>query len=263
LLNETNLSSTEIKQAINKGCLWLQRGKNIKRIRRLKTVLQTGQQLHFYYNPQVLQQKPKQAELIEDNGAYSIWHKPAGMLCQGSKWGDHTTLYRYAEQHLKPQRNGIIVHRLDRMTSGIMILAHQRKVAAAFTKLFENREIEKCYRAMVHGNYHQASNSITIDKKLNNKSAVSHIQQVEYSPEHNKSIVDIRIDTGRKHQIRQHLAMAGYPVVGDRLYGLDSSEEEVTPDLQLTSYKLSFKCPVTNKIKQFELDKSKLPVLNS
>ncbi len=261
LNHELELKISEIKQAIKKGCLWLQDGKKIKRLRRLKTVLRTGQQLHFYYNPEILLQKPELAELIEDNSAYSVWYKPAGMLCQGSKWGDHTTIYRYAEQHLEPERNAIIVHRLDRMTSGLIILAHQRKVAAAFTKLFEKRAIEKNYHMIAHGHFKTAKNSITIDKAINNKPAVSHVQLIQYNQQHNKSILDVCIETGRKHQIRQHLAMAGYPVVGDRLYGVENTTESV-PDLQLIAYKLSFKCPVSKEIKQYELDKSKLTVLS-
>ncbi len=257
LKSELDLSSNEIKLAINKGCLWLEKGNNINRIRRLKTVLQAGQRLHFYYNREILRQNPLEAELIEDNQAYSIWYKPAGMLSQGSRWGDHTTIHRYAEKNLTPQRNSIIVHRLDKMTSGLIILAHQRKVAASFTRLFENRQIEKHYRAIVQGNFKEAENEMTIEIPLNEKSAISHFQLIEFNQQYNQSILDVRIDTGRKHQIRQHLALTGYPVVGDRLYGEDPSGNKT--DLQLTAYKLRFDCPVTGERKSYKLDGSKLP----
>ncbi len=257
--SKSQLSTAQLKQAINKGCLWLERGKKIKRIRRLKSQLQSGQQLHFYYNQKILAEEPLKAQLIEDNGAYSIWHKPAGMLCQGSKWGDHTTIYRYAEKQLKPQRNSIIVHRLDKMTSGLMILAHQRKIAAAFTVLFEQRQIEKHYRVMVQGHFKQAEKLLTLDTDLNNKSAISHIKLMEINQQSDRSILDVHIETGRKHQIRQHLAMAGYPVVGDRLYGLDNEVEEIVEDLQLTAYKLQFICPLSGEVKKYQMDESKLP----
>ncbi len=256
--SKSQLSTAQLKQAINKGCLWLERGKKIKRIRRLKSQLQSDQQLHFYYNQKILSEEPLKAQLIEDNGAYSIWHKPAGMLCQGSKWGDHTTIYRYAEKQLKPQRNSIIVHRLDKMTSGLMILAHQRKIAAAFTVLFEQRQIEKHYRVMVQGHFKQAEKLLTLDTDLNNKSAISHIKLMEINQQSDRSILDVHIETGRKHQIRQHLAMAGYPVVGDRLYGLDNEVEERVEDLQLTAYKLQFICPLSGEVKKYQLDESKL-----
>ncbi|MCP4272622.1 MAG: RNA pseudouridine synthase [Gammaproteobacteria bacterium] len=257
--SKSQLSTAQLKQAINKGCLWLERGKKIKRIRRLKSQLQSDQQLHFYYNQKILSEEPLKAQLIEDNGAYSIWHKPAGMLCQGSKWGDHTTIYRYAEKQLKPQRNSIIVHRLDKMTSGLMILAHQRKIAAAFTVLFEQRQIEKHYRVMVQGHFKQAEKLLTLDTDLNNKSAISHIKLMEINQQSDRSILDVHIETGRKHQIRQHLSMAGYPVVGDRLYGLDNEVEERVEDLQLTAYKLQFICPLSGEVKKYQMDESKLP----
>ncbi len=259
LSNELELSTSQLKQAINKGCLWLERGKKIKRIRRLKTPLQSGQQLHFYYNQKIFSEEPLTAQLIEDNGAYSIWYKPAGMLCQGSKWGDHTTIYRYAEKKLKPQRNSIILHRLDKMTSGLMILAHQRKIAAAFTALFEQRQIEKYYRVMVNGHFKQAEKLLTLDTPLDSRSAVSHIKLIEVDKQRNRSILDVSIETGRKHQIRQHLSLAGYPVVGDRLYGLDYEEQEIIEDLQLTAYKLQFNCPLSGEVKKYQLDESKLP----
>lgn len=259
LKNELELSSIQIKQAINKGCLWVANGRKIKRLRRVKTKLKPDQELHFYYNPEILEQRPLTAELIEDNDAYSIWYKPAGMLCQGSRWGDHTTIYRYAEQHLKPERKAIIVHRLDKMTSGLLILAHQRKIAAAFSQLFEQRQIRKCYRALLRGVFDVADGKLTIDSRVNDKPAVSHVELVRTDRKLNQSLVDIEIETGRKHQIRQHLAGIGYPIVGDRLYGQELGTDDNIPDLQLTAYQLSFVCPVTGEEKSYQLENNKLP----
>ncbi|MCP3675543.1 MAG: RNA pseudouridine synthase, partial [Gammaproteobacteria bacterium] len=173
--NECGLSSGQIKIAIGKGCLWLESGSKIKRLRRIKTTLKTGEQLHFYYNQQVLDQQPLTAKLIEDNHAYSVWHKPAGMLCQGSKWGDHTTINRYVEKHF--QRTAFIVHRLDKMTSGLIIIAHQKKVATAFATIFEQRKIMKEYRALVHGIFEEKT-ELTIETPVNKKPAISHIQLI-------------------------------------------------------------------------------------
>ncbi|RLA02294.1 MAG: RNA pseudouridine synthase, partial [Gammaproteobacteria bacterium] len=225
LKNELDLPISQIKQAIGKGCLWIEKDKIITRLRRFKTKLKSGQQLHFYYNSAILEQSPLQAELIEDNQAYSIWHKPAGMLCQGSKWGDHTTINRFVEKNLKPERPAIIVHRLDKMTSGLLILAHQKKVAAAFGRLFEQRKIKKCYRAQVHGLFDDAP--VVFEQPVNNKPAISRVQLLEKSEKLNQSLLRICIDTGRKHQIRQHLATAGFPVVGDRLFGHQRDSESV------------------------------------
>ena len=251
------LSSAQIKSAIGKGCLWLESGSKIKRLRRIKTALKIGDQLHFYYNQQVLDQQPLTAELIEDNHAYSVWYKPAGMLCQGSKWGDHTTINRYVEKQF--QRPAFIVHRLDKMTSGLIIIAHQKKIAAAFTQIFEQRKIMKIYRALVHGLFKEET-ELTIDTPVNGKPAVSHVQLIAKSAEKQQSIVDISIETGRKHQIREHLSSIGFPIVGDRLYGIEDTSQEHLPDLKLVSYKLNFICPVKLESKSYQLENKKLPV---
>jgi len=263
LKNEIELSSIQIKQAIAKGCLWLEKSNKIKRLRRLKTELKVNQQLHFYYNSEVLAQRPLEAQLLEDNDSYSIWVKPSGMLSQGSKWGDHTTIYRYAEQMLTPQRQGIIVHRLDKMTSGLMILAHHRKTAAAFTQLFEQRKIKKCYRAKLNGLLEEALNDeIILDSPLDDKPAFSRVKTLQTDPTLNQSLVNICIETGRKHQIRQHLAQLGYPLVGDRLYGNDVIDNTQRPDLQLTAYLLEFICPISGENKSYQLNDEQCPLLS-
>lgn len=256
---ELDLSSIQIKQAINKGCLWLQKGTKTKRLRRLKTPLQAEQQLHFYYDQKILEQRSLKAVLIADNKAYSIWYKPAGMLCQGSRWGDHTTIYRYVEQNLQPERKAIIVHRLDKMTSGLLILVHQKNIAGAFSRIFEQRQIKKCYRAIIHGDFNAVDGKLSIDTAIDGKPALSHIQLIERNQQLNQSLVDVQIETGRKHQIRIHLASAGFPVVGDRLYGMESDESENYPDLQLTAYQLEFICPISGEAKIYQLDDDKLP----
>ncbi len=256
LKKECELSSAQIKPAIGKGCLWLESGSKVRRLRRIKTSLKTGEQLHFYYNQQILEQQPLTALLIEDNHAYSVWYKPAGMLCQGSKWGDHTTINRYVEKQF--QRTSFIVHRLDKMTSGLIIIAHQKKIAAAFTRIFEQRKITKEYRALVHGLFEDAE--LTIDTPVNGKAAVSHVQLITSSAEKQQSILDISIDTGRKHQIREHLSSIDFPIVGDRLYGIEDASQEYIPNLKLVSYKLSFICPVTLIEKSYQLENEMLPI---
>ena len=246
LSDVSGLSRQNIKQYMQKGAVWLTKGKSTQRIRRAKKTLPIGDELHFYYDKKVLDMQASAAKLISDEGDYSIWHKPYGMLSQGSKWGDHCTLYRWAEQHLKPERPAFIVHRLDRAATGLIMLAHKKKTATLLSQLFQQRQIEKHYRVSVHGEF---PTEITIDEPLDGKKAVSHIKLIEYNAEKKQSVLDVHIETGRKHQIRRHLSQQGFPVVGDRLYGTDSSGG----NLQLSAVSLRFICPITGNEKNFSL----------
>lgn len=284
LQQASGFSKQKLKQIMQKGCVWLEQshaprqaklgkaessGSNpyyasapvatdqlantqfIQRLRRAKKALKAGDILHFYYDESVLSAEPPVAKLVSDRGDYSVWNKPSGMLSQGSKWGDHCTVYRWAEKHLSPERPAFIVHRLDRAASGLILLAHKKSTAAALSKLFEQRCIEKHYRVWVRGDFHQALDQgeqiKTIRDEIDGKSACSHVALLAFDAEKQQSLLDVNIETGRKHQIRKHLAGVGYPVVGDRLYG----EGEHTVDLQLTAALLKFVCPVSGEEVEF------------
>lgn len=260
LADKTSISKSQLKQAMTKGAVWLTRGKKTQCIRRAKKTLLAGDKLHLYYNEEILAQEPPRPELIADEGAYSVWYKPYGMLSQGSKWGDHCTISRWAEQHLSPQRPAFIVHRLDRAATGLILVAHEKKVAAALSALFQSRDIDKQYKAIVHGKFPVVEQTINSD--IDDKTAISHVQLLEYDEESDRSLVQVKIETGRKHQIRRHLSEAGFPIIGDRLYG-DFEKNNEHEDLQLTAFTLAFQCPVTGKPRAYRLNDDKLPQLSS
>ena len=255
----SNLSRTLVKQAMANGAVWITRGNQNRRIRRSKTKLRCEDQLHLYYDQKVQDERPPEPTLIEDVGGYSVWLKPRGMRSQGSKWGDHCTIMRWAETHLEPERTSFTVHRLDLNTSGLILVAHSKSDAAALAKLFQTREIHKRYRAEVHGDLSGIDSPLTVDKELEGKHCVSHLSFVELSEDEKRSLVDIDLETGRKHQIRRHLAGLGHPIVGDRAYGNGEADGK---DLQLTAYRLSFDCPLREKPVYYELDKALLPSFN-
>ncbi len=248
LVENTPLSKQKIKSAMSKGSVWLESSIGIHRLRRAKKILNPGDTLHLYYDQAILDSTPEAAELIADEGEYSVWNKPYGMYSQGSKWGDHCTIYRWAEAHLKPQRPAFLVHRLDRAASGLILLAHSKKMAAAFSKLFKNRQIQKQYKAIVEGNPGQLTLPYIISGDIDGKPAISKIIAIN-PPGNNKTSITIEIETGRKHQIRKHLSASGYPIVGDRLYGSGQSKE----NLQLQSYYLKFNCPLMNTVREYSL----------
>lgn len=229
------LSKAELKAAMQKGAVWLSRGGSTQRLRRASRILNPADELHLYYDAQVLQQQPLEPQLIADEGGFSVWNKPCGMLCQGSKYGDHTTLYRWAETRLQPERPAFIVHRLDRATSGLILLAHNKRTARSLSGLFESRQVEKRYRAVVKGLLEL--NDELIDAPVNGKPARSRVTTLQVDTQLGLSLVEVRLETGRKHQIRQHLLGLGHAIIGDRLYGTGDSDGS---DLKLQSCWLSF-----------------------
>lgn len=259
LVAESGLSKQQIKQAMYKGAFWRTRGKQTQRIRRVPKNSKTGDAFHLYFDEKVLTEEPPEAQLIADEGAYSVWYKPYGLRSQGSKWGDHCTVYRWAELHLEPQRPAFLVHRLDRAASGLILVAHEKKVAAALSGLFERRDIDKRYRVIVEGRFSEACDEgvpQTFSDTLDGKRAVSHAHCLVYDEESNRSLLEVSIETGRKHQIRRHLSEAGFPVAGDRLYGDAAHSEE---NLQLTACSLAFVCPLTGVERDYQLPSKLLP----
>lgn len=248
LSENTDFSKQKIKRIMQNGAVWLESSIGIDRLRRAKKNLKAGDKVHLYYDESVQEAEPPEAELIADEGAYSIWNKPSGMFSQGSKWGDHCTIYRWAEMNLLPQRQAFIVHRLDRAANGLIILAHKKSIAKKFSAMFENREIFKKYRARVEGVVGSLELPYIIKNEIDNKLSISEIVSVTQL-ENNRADLEVVIKTGRKHQIRRHLSGLGYPIEGDRLYGA----KNLDVNLQLSAVHLKFACPVTGEQKEWFL----------
>lgn len=255
----SGLSKQRIKRAMSRGAVWVTRGSNTQRLRRVKRKLRIGDEVHLYYDKKILAEIPAEPTLIADVGAYSVWRKPYGLRSQGSKWGDHCTVVRWAEGHMQPERPAFTVHRLDRAANGLILIAHTRSVAAALAELFARRAVEKRYLALVAGDFSAQPNPLRIENPVDEKEAVSEFSLRQVSADGGRSLVDVCIETGRKHQIRRHLAELGHPVLGDRLYGT-GEEDEV--DLQLTAYLLAFHCPVNDESVVYRLPPECLPSLS-
>ncbi len=258
LHDASGLPKQRIKRAMSCGAVWMTRAQHSQRLRRAKRALREGDELHLYYDAAILAEVPPPPTLIADVGGYSVWRKPYGLRSQGSKWGDHCTLARWAETHLEPERPAFTVHRLDRAANGIMLVAHSKHMAAALAERFRKRTVEKRYRAIVRGDFSSHTSPLRITEPVDDKEAVSEVVLLEVSADRQRSLVDVRIETGRKHQIRRHLSSLGHPIVGDRRYG---EGEASAVDLQLTAYLLSFACPVSGQPVEYRLREEDLPRL--
>lgn len=159
-----------------------------------------------------------------------------------------------------------VVHRLDRDTSGLMVYAKSREVQQRFEADWKGLVYDRRYVALVEGSMPQQEGTIkswlTIGKVFvksspvdnGGKLAVTHYRVLE--ERQGTSLVDARLDTGRKHQIRVHFASVGCPVVGDRKYNENENENENRAQrLMLRAYRLCFVHPVTAKRLEFESSK--------
>jgi len=241
LTAQTGLSRTKVKDAMNKGAVWLKRKNNkMKRLRRASTSLSPGDQVEIYYDSKLLELQPPNAVCLSDQKHYSVWLKPAGMLAQGTQYGDHCSLMRQAELYFRSLREVFLVHRLDREAAGLMLLAHSKDAAAKLSELFKNNLITKTYHVEVLGNPGEKGLKGAIDLALDGKPSLTEFQVKSYLPETNTAIVEVVIRTGRLHQIRRHFDMLGFPVIGDPKYG---SGNKNTDGMKLSAVSLKFCCP--------------------
>ncbi len=240
--------------AAHKGAVWLQIrhtdtvSSRPVRVRDLLSCSDKAADLLININRRVLDEQPLQATLKREEKNYSIWHKPSGMLCQGTRWADHCSLVRVVE--LAMARPVHLVHRLDKAASGLIVLAHTRPAAKALSALFAQRKVRKIYTASVNGCVDWSLPHV-LDDPIDGKIAKTIVLAADVlaakvdkagdsSNADNSSRLSVQIETGRKHQIRQHLASAGFPIVGDRLFDPTREHER---DLQLSATELGFKCP--------------------
>ena len=241
------VSKLKVKEAMQKGAVRLHRTHSkAVRLRRAKAVLRPGDEVTLYYDDELLARVPPGPECRQDLGRYSVWFKPAGLMTQGTAFGDHCALLRVAELRMRP-RGVYLVHRLDREAAGLILLAHDSEAAAAFSRRFAEHGVVKRYRVGVRG---RPPESGQIDLPLDGGPALTRYRVSAYDPAADNAVLEIETVTGRKHQIRRHLAMSGFPVLGDPRYGSGNADPG---GLQLVAFHLAFECPFSGRRMQFEL----------
>lgn len=245
LSDETALSKSVIKDCLNKGCVWLKKRKSKeRRVRKAKYTVHPGELVSLYYDEEILQRSSPIPEQITSDPRYSVWYKPAGMLSQGTRYGDHCSLLRVVE---KQCGSTFLIHRLDREAEGLVLLAHSSSAAGKLSHLFAHGHVEKRYRATVDGILGSPGQVLSIKAPLDGKRAHTDITVTSIDRANNRTAVDILLHTGRYHQIRRHLSSKGFPLVGDYRYGRGRGKA-----LQLRAYSLAFTCPFTGEKLRFQ-----------
>lgn len=251
LARASGLSKTRVKEAMNKGAVWLIRGaRKPQRLRRVTAPLQRGDRLQLFYDSDVLDRVPATASLVADHRRYSVWHKPAGLLVEGSRFGDHATLLRQIEQYFAPVRRAWLVHRLDLEASGLVLIAHTPQAAARLSTLFQQRAVHKQYLIEVRGVLGTPGARGRLDSPLDGKAATTDYRIVEVAPAQPLTRVEVTMSSGRYHQIRRHFAAAGHPVLGDPKYGDGNAHPA---GLRLAAVSLAFEDPWQHGAVEFSI----------
>jgi 23S rRNA pseudouridine1911/1915/1917 synthase len=191
-------------------------------------------------------------EIIHEDDGLLIVNKPAGLVCHPTKGDEYSSLISRLRLHLGAGAHPQLVNRLDRETSGVVLVAKEETVARELRRIWEGRLVRKEYRAIVHGHVTQSQGGIEAPLGKDEASAIAikdcvrpdgatartdfTVERRFTRSEGDFSLLKIWPHTGRKHQIRIHLAHLGHPIAGDKLYGGDEDlymalvEDRLTAD---------------------------------
>ena len=204
--------------------------------------------------PKIKKYKPSRKEvniydeyILENNTNFVVINKPRGIAVQAGTKSFRNIIDVLKESKYFENTKPYIVHRLDKETSGVLIVAKTREYAQLFTSLFRIRKIHKTYIALTHGKVSKnikilKDELVTIDngKKIIQK-AISHMRLLKISSDF--SYVELNPITGRKHQLRKQLYNIGNPIVGDDKYFTNRRADKIKikeKNLLLHAYKIKF-----------------------
>lgn len=211
-------------------------------------------------------------DIVYEDSDILVVNKQKGLVVHPGNGNPDGTLVNAIMNYCKDSLSGIggeirpgIVHRIDKDTSGLLIIAKNDKAHIALTEMLKNHEIKKTYLALVRGVLKE--NNATINMPIarserdrtkmavsrKGKDAVTHFKVIERFKGY--TYIEVNIETGRTHQIRVHMSQIGYPLVGDNVYSNGKNPFGVEGQM-LHSYKLEFNHPITGEKLSLE---AKLP----
>ncbi len=262
------LTRSRIKKLISEGLVSLGEGKGVKASRQVRA----GEKITIRVPPpEEISLEPEEVpfEILYEDAHLAVIVKPPGVVVHPAAGHLRGTLVHGLLRRLTDlsgvggQLRPGIVHRLDKDTSGLMVVAKNDQAHLRLTTMFKGREVEKWYLALVHGVPEPRSGKINAPigrhpvhrKKMMAGAPRGRSAETFYRVREvfrRAALLEVRPYTGRTHQIRVHLAYIGHPIVGDPLYGGRRPQGPKAERQMLHAWRLAFEHPVTGARLSFE-----------
>ena len=188
--------------------------------------------------------KSNEDQIIDNNESFIVLNKSSGISVQGGTKSKKNLVDIFAKSEIFQDTKPYSVHRLDKDTSGVFIMAKTREAAQLLTSLFRLRKVHKTYLAICHGELNKDTGEWNDDlvrydgeKKIIEKAKTIY-KVLDKNSE--ASLVELKPITGRKHQLRKQLYALGQPIFGDIKYKLSNSSKGINKNLMLHSYQIKF-----------------------
>jgi len=241
-----------LEKSIRKGKIKLNKKKTTSSYK-----LKNGDEINFYNFNYELKQKDKnkyiaskkilnenEKSLIENNDDFIVINKKSGVSVQGGTKSKNNLIDIFSNSPIFKDTKPYSVHRLDKETSGVMIIAKNYSSAKLLTSLFRLRKIHKTYLAICHGIFRNKKGEIRGNLiKYEKEKKISELAITNYNVIYSNnffSFLELKPITGRKHQLRKQLSFMGNPIVGDSKYNVIKSKDKNENNLMLHAYKIKF-----------------------
>ena len=204
------------------------------------------EQLKKKYNPSNEIIKENEDLIIENNDNFVVLNKQSGISVQGGTKSKKNIIDIFAKSNLFRDEKPYSVHRLDKDTSGVFIIAKNRETAQLLTSLFRLRKVYKTYLAICNGELILIDKGVIKDDliRFENKKKIVEKAETKYEildKNNNATFIQLNPITGRKHQLRKQLFNLGNSIIGDKKYNSTNNSKINNKNLMLHSYEIKFK----------------------